>query len=149
MLSCVDAGIHRLGWYEVPRYQTSGDGMDETTARRAELADFLRGKREQAEQPPRRFGGLGRRRRPGLRRKEIAQLIGVSVTWYAWLEDGRDVRPNPQVLDALARVLRLSADEHTELCTLAEAARRTRYHRCGTSRCDHSELTRPVRANDG
>jgi transcriptional regulator with XRE-family HTH domain len=46
-----------------------------------------------------------------LRREEVAQLSGVSVTWYTWLEQGRDISASAQVTDALARVLLLSGDQ--------------------------------------
>jgi transcriptional regulator with XRE-family HTH domain len=55
----------------------------------------------------------------GLRREEVAYLAGVSVTWYTWLEQGRDVTPSRQVLDSLARTLRLSQAEHVYLLSLA------------------------------
>jgi transcriptional regulator with XRE-family HTH domain len=55
----------------------------------------------------------------GLRREEVAYMAGVSVTWYTWLEQGRDVTPSRQVLDALAQSLRLSPAEHCYLLTLA------------------------------
>lgn len=63
----------------------------------------------------------GRRRTPGLRREEVAQLAGVGLSWYTWLEQGRDIKPSAQVLDALARVLRLDAAEHAHLFHLARA----------------------------
>ena len=55
----------------------------------------------------------------GLRREEVAYLAGVSVTWYTWLEQGRDVTPSRQVVDSLARTLRLSHAEHVHLLALA------------------------------
>jgi transcriptional regulator with XRE-family HTH domain len=55
----------------------------------------------------------------GLRREEVAYLAGVSVTWYTWLEQGRDVTPSRQVLDSLARTLQLSQAEHVYLLSLA------------------------------
>ena len=55
----------------------------------------------------------------GLRREEVAYLAGVSITWYTWLEQGRDVTPSRQVLDSLARTLRLSHTEHVYLLALA------------------------------
>jgi len=61
----------------------------------------------------------GRRRTPGLRREEVAELSGVGVTWYTWLEQGRNIPASPQVIGALARALRLSADEHRHLRDLA------------------------------
>jgi transcriptional regulator with XRE-family HTH domain len=88
-------------------------------ARRAELADFLRQRRAQVA--PARFGieSNGRRRTPGLRREEVAQLAGVGLSWYTWLEQGRDIKPSAQVLDALARVLELDAGERAHLFHLA------------------------------
>jgi transcriptional regulator with XRE-family HTH domain len=63
---------------------------------------------------------VGRRRRtPGLRREEIAVLAGLSPTWYTYLEQGRDIRPSPEVLESLARVLQLSEDERRYLYLLA------------------------------
>ncbi|MFF9014884.1 helix-turn-helix transcriptional regulator [Streptomyces sp. NPDC014870] len=88
--------------------------------RRHELAAFLRGRRarvtpEDVGMPP----GL-RRRTPGLRREEVAQLSGVGVTWYTWLEQGRPINASAQVLDAVARVLRLDRPEREHLYHLAE-----------------------------
>ncbi|MBH0330470.1 DNA-binding protein [Brevibacillus brevis] len=60
-----------------------------------------------------------RRRTPGLRREEVAQLAGVSSTWYTWLEQGRDIKVSPSVLDAVARALQLTVDEHKYLYALA------------------------------
>ena len=60
----------------------------------------------------------GRRRTPGLRREEVAQLAGVGTTWYTWLEQGRDVRASLDVLEAIARALRLSQAERTHLILL-------------------------------
>ena len=65
---------------------------------RAELADFLRARREAVR--PEQVGlpaGRGRRT-PGLRREEVAMLAGVSVTWYTWLEQGRRINASPDVL---------------------------------------------------
>ncbi|NJP42103.1 helix-turn-helix transcriptional regulator [Actinacidiphila epipremni] len=88
-------------------------------ARRTELAAFLRSRRarvtpEDVGMPP----GL-RRRTPGLRREEVAQLAGVGVTWYTWLEQGRPINASVQVLDAVARVLLLDATEREHLYRLA------------------------------
>jgi transcriptional regulator with XRE-family HTH domain len=87
--------------------------------RRDELADFLRTRR--AAVTPEQVGlpTGGRRRTPGLRREELAQLAGVGLSWYTWLEQGRDVRPSAQVLDALARALALDAAERAHLFHLA------------------------------
>lgn len=64
-------------------------------------------------------GNGGRRRTPGLRREELAALAGVGVSWYTWLEQGRDINPSPDVLDALARALRLEPAERKTLFALA------------------------------
>ncbi|MEU8823381.1 helix-turn-helix transcriptional regulator [Streptomyces sp. NPDC048636] len=61
----------------------------------------------------------GRRRTPGLRREEVAVLAGVGASWYQWLEQGRDITVSPQVLDAVARVLRLNDPERRHLYVLA------------------------------
>ncbi len=62
-----------------------------------------------------------RRRTPGLRREEVALLAGVGVTWYTWLEQGRQINASTQVLDAVARTLRLDRVEREHLYRLAEA----------------------------
>ncbi|MFD5064908.1 helix-turn-helix domain-containing protein [Streptomyces sp. NPDC058394] len=93
----------------------------ETEVRRHELAGFLRSRRERIT--PEQVGlPRGRRRRtPGLRREEVAQLSAVGVTWYTWLEQARDIQVSPQVLDALARALLLDRSERTHLFSLAGA----------------------------
>ncbi|KZE52274.1 DNA-binding protein [Brevibacillus parabrevis] len=60
-----------------------------------------------------------RRRTPGLRREEVAQLAGVSSTWYTWLEQGRDIKVSPSVLDAVSKALQLTVDERKYLFALA------------------------------
>ncbi|MBP2001526.1 transcriptional regulator with XRE-family HTH domain [Paenibacillus shirakamiensis] len=60
-----------------------------------------------------------RRRTPGLRREEVAALAGVSTTWYTWLEQGRDIKVSPSVLDAIAGALQLNTDERKYLYDLA------------------------------
>ena len=91
---------------------------------RRELADFLKARRTRIR--PQDVGlepGL-RRRVAGLRREELALLAGVSSDYYQRMEQGRDVRPSEQVLDALARALGFSAEETRHLHKLAAAARR-------------------------
>jgi transcriptional regulator with XRE-family HTH domain len=86
--------------------------------RRAELADFLRHRREALKPADVGLPNGGRRRTPGLRREEVAQLAGVGTTWYTWLEQGRDVRASLDVLEALARALRFSQAERSHLIML-------------------------------
>ncbi len=82
-----------------PAGQTNGNGE----RRRAELADFLRKRRESITPTDVGLPDGGRRRTPGLRREEVAQLAGVGTTWYTWLEQGRDVRASLEVLEAISR----------------------------------------------
>lgn len=88
--------------------------------RRAELASFLRSRRERVTPAEAGIEPGPRRRTPGLRREEVAQLAGVGVTWYTWLEQGRPINASVQVLDAIARVLRLGSSERWHLYRLAE-----------------------------
>jgi transcriptional regulator with XRE-family HTH domain len=100
----------------VTQFPTAQDG---SRIRRRELSAFLRSRRERIA--PERVGlPRGRRRRtPGLRREEVAQLASVGVTWYTWLEQGRDIQVSSGVLDAIARALLLDANERGHLFTLA------------------------------
>jgi transcriptional regulator with XRE-family HTH domain len=94
-----------------------------TTANRADLAAFLRARR--ARLSPRDAGlpETGRRRTPGLRRQEVAQLAGMSIDYYIRLEQGRGPQPSRQVLSALARALMLNGGERDYLfLTAGEAA---------------------------
>jgi transcriptional regulator with XRE-family HTH domain len=87
--------------------------------RRSELAAFLRSRRERITPEDVGLPGGHRRRTAGLRREEVAQLAGVGVTWYTWLEQGRPIRASVQVLDAVARTLRLDPVERQHLFRLA------------------------------
>ncbi len=97
-------------------------GHDAGDARRRELAAFLRSRRERITPQEVGVALAGRRRTPGLRREEVAQLSGVGVTWYTWLEQGRDINASEQVLSAIARTLMLTGDERSHLFVLAGAA---------------------------
>ncbi|MFF4776006.1 helix-turn-helix transcriptional regulator [Microtetraspora fusca] len=88
---------------------------------RKELAGFLRSRRESLSPEAVGLAGGSRRRTPGLRREEVAQLSGVSVTWYTWLEQARDITVSRQVLESLSRALRLTPAERSHLFALAEA----------------------------
>ena len=103
--------------------------------RRAELGKFLRTRR--ARLSPADFGmpDGARRRTPGLRREELALLAGVGVTWYTWLEQGREINVSTQVLDSLARTLGLDRAERWHMYVLAEAVPVS----VSTGRCTVSE----------
>ncbi|QDQ16315.1 helix-turn-helix transcriptional regulator [Streptomyces spectabilis] len=84
------------------------------------MATFLRSRRARVTPADVGMPPGPRRRTPGLRREEVAQLSGVGVTWYTWLEQGRPINASAQVLDAVARTLRLDRAEHEHLYHLAE-----------------------------
>lgn len=90
-----------------------------TTQRRQELAHFLRTRREQLSPEAAGLSRGSRRRTAGLRREELAQLAGVGLTWYTRLEQGQDITVSAQVLESLARVFHLNADERNHLFVLA------------------------------
>jgi transcriptional regulator with XRE-family HTH domain len=90
-----------------------------TEHRRPELAAFLRSRRERITPADVGMPGGLRRRTPGLRREEVAQLAGVGITWYTWLEQGRPINVSLQVLEAIARTLRLDQTEREHLLRLA------------------------------
>jgi transcriptional regulator with XRE-family HTH domain len=87
------------------------------------LGEFLRARRGLVEPSDHGIRDGGRRRVPGLRREELAFLAGVSAPYYARLEQGRDRSPSPEVLDAIAAVLRLDAEAVQHLHRLAAPAR--------------------------
>jgi len=84
-----------------------------------ELSDFLQSRRARLSPEAVGFPNCSRRRTPGLRREEVAQLANVSTTWYTFLEQGRDVRVSIQVLENTVRALQLNAAERTHLFLLA------------------------------
>jgi transcriptional regulator with XRE-family HTH domain len=92
--------------------------MDDPVQRK-ELAAFLRSRREATDPVSMGLKTGQQRRTPGLRREELAQLAGVSVTWYTWLEQARDISVSRKVIDSLARVLKISGTERAHLYTLA------------------------------
>src|SRR5262245_15654414 len=100
--------------------------------RRRELGAFLRSRRERVKPEEVGVRWSRRRRTPGLRREEVAQLAGVGVTWYTWLEQGRDINASTQVLEAIARTLLLDAHERAHLFTLAGAPDATIASECQT-----------------
>jgi len=91
------------------------------STRRAELGEFLKARRARVSPESVGLPPGGRRRTPGLRREELAQLAGVGVSWYTWLEQGRPINVSGQVLDAVATTLNLNDLERAHLYSLAEA----------------------------
>ena len=86
---------------------------------RRELGEFIRARREKLVPSAVGLAVGGRRRTPGLRREEVAQLCGLSTTWYTWIEQARDVSVSPPALARLANALRLSRAERAYLFELA------------------------------
>jgi transcriptional regulator with XRE-family HTH domain len=94
----------------------------ETDATEDRLGVFLRARRARIDPTDVGLIGGGRRRTPGLRREEVATLAGISVEYLTRLEQGRASRPSVEVLDALARALRLDRSAHRHLRLLAGVA---------------------------
>ncbi|MCU6792702.1 helix-turn-helix transcriptional regulator [Paenibacillus sp. WQ 127069] len=84
-----------------------------------ELAQFLKTRRARISPEQAGLPSGGRRRTPGLRRGEVAQLSGVSVDWYTWLEQARNIHVSTQVLDSISRALQLDSNERKHLFMLA------------------------------
>ncbi|WP_420119626.1 helix-turn-helix domain-containing protein [Micromonospora sp.] len=102
-----------------------------------QLGEFLRSRRSRLS--PQEAGVAtygGRRRVPGRRREELAQLAGVSASYYARLEQGQATNASPEVLDALSRALRLDAAERRHLSGLAAGPRRPAVRRPPPERVD-------------
>jgi transcriptional regulator with XRE-family HTH domain len=85
----------------------------------AELAQFLRNRRARVRPADAGIPEGSRRRTPGLRREEVARLADVGVSWYTWLEQGRDIHVSEPLLERLARALRLTPTERAHLFELA------------------------------
>lgn len=83
------------------------------------LSEFLTAHRARLHPQSVGLPAGGRRRTPGLRREEVAQIAGVSTTWYTWLEQGRDIRMSAQVLDRIAYALQLNEEERKYMFALA------------------------------
>src|SRR5262249_34965037 len=92
---------------------------DPSRERRRALGAFLQAHRARLAPASLGLPPAGRRRTPGLRREGVAQIAGLSATWYTWLEQGRDVSASPAALARLARTLQLSAAERSYLFDLA------------------------------
>jgi len=92
--------------------------MDELERRQA-LAAFLRTRRTRLQPADVGLPARSRRRTPGLRREEVAELANIGVSWYTLLEQGHDVHPSRHVLQSLAQALRLTTAEEQHLFLLA------------------------------
>lgn len=88
--------------------------------KRKELGDFLQALRQRGTPEEFGFPAGQRRRTKGLRREEVAQLAGISATWYTWIEQGRQVNVSADVLDRLAGTLKLSRSERAYLFDMAD-----------------------------
>ncbi|NOT15896.1 MAG: helix-turn-helix domain-containing protein [Methylotenera sp.] len=88
--------------------------------RRKELAEFLQALRQRGAPEEFGFPAGARRRTQGLRREEVAQLAGISATWYTWIEQGREVNVSAEALERLATALKLSKSERTYLFDMAD-----------------------------
>jgi transcriptional regulator with XRE-family HTH domain len=88
--------------------------------RRKALANFLRTRRTRLTVADVGLPEGSRRRTPGLRREEVAQLANVSTAWYTWLEQARDIRVSEKVLEGIAAALRLDGDERAHLFVLGD-----------------------------
>lgn len=92
---------------------------EQESQRLQELGDFLRTRRARLAPEDVGLPRGSRRRAPGLRRAEVAQLAGVSVDWYTWLEQGRPITVSTQVLESLVQALHMNESERTHLFFLA------------------------------
>ncbi|AQA04543.1 transcriptional regulator [Mycobacterium sp. MS1601] len=103
-----------------------------------DLGDYLRARRSAVTPADVELASYGLRRVPGLRREEVAMLSGLSVDYYTRLEQGREKRPSPAVVDALAQALRLPEDGRGHLFRLAGLS--PRQATAGSSRVDPALL---------
>ncbi|MGZ8270554.1 MAG: helix-turn-helix transcriptional regulator [Methylophilus sp.] len=87
--------------------------------RRKELGEFLQALRKRGSPEAFGFPSGARRRTQGLRREEVAQLAGISATWYTWIEQGREVNMSADALVRLAQALKLNRTERAYLFDIA------------------------------
>jgi transcriptional regulator with XRE-family HTH domain len=128
---------------------TPGDGTATGLDRRAELGQFLRTRRGALKPDDLGLPEFGRRRVPGLRREEVAQMAGVSVAYYTRLEQGNSENVSAEVLAAIARALRLSEAEHTYLTQLARPKLNKKKTPCPRQRQLRPALQQLLDAFDG
>lgn len=94
--------------------------MDSLNSRRKALAEFLTVVRQRCQPADFGFPSGQRRRTAGLRREEVAQLVGISPTWYTWIEQGREVNVSAAALERYAATLRLTRSERAYLFAMAD-----------------------------
>src|SRR3954463_2018267 len=126
-------------WPHHPLTRTGREGRDDPGTDRAmvipwlrghavgvtTVAEFLRARRDQLQPADVGLPDNGRRRTPGLRREEVATLAGVSIDYLVRLEQGRDTKPSPSVIAALADALRLDDEQRRQLYMLAMVSQST------------------------
>jgi transcriptional regulator with XRE-family HTH domain len=117
--------------------------------RRSELGQFLRTRRAALKPDDLGLPQFGRRRVPGLRREEVAQMAGMSVAYYTRLEQGNSENVSAEVLDAVARALRLSEAEHTYLTQLARPKLHKKKNPCVRQRALRPALQHLLDAFEG
>jgi transcriptional regulator with XRE-family HTH domain len=129
--------------------------MRERVKRRTGLADFLQNRRARLRPEQFDLPTFQRRRTQGLRREELAQLVGVGVSWYTWLEQGRDIQVSDHVLERLASILQLSEEERRHLfllargpASLSEEQRSERYAPNATTQAILDGFIHPARLLD-
>ncbi len=116
----------------------------EDVSSKMSLGEFLRSRRERLTPEEVGLVSYGRRRIPGLRREEVAQLAHIGTSWYTSLEQGRDVNPSEDVLNNIAKALRLTEDERRHLHLLAKPIQQERE----VDEQIHAGLERTIRALD-
>jgi transcriptional regulator with XRE-family HTH domain len=89
-------------------------------SQKQQLVTFLRNCRNRIAPEPVSFADYKPRKTPGLRREDVAKLAGVSLTWYTWLEQGRDILVSSDILERLAAALRMTRDEREFLFSLVQ-----------------------------
>jgi transcriptional regulator with XRE-family HTH domain len=115
--TCVDPGKNGRS---KRREQMIGGVMLQRIAARSALSEFLHTRRARLSPVQVGLTSGERRRVRGLRRDEVARLAGIGVTWYTWLEQGRDIRVSDALLKSLARALHLDGPETAHLFALAQ-----------------------------
>lgn len=105
----------------IPITEKGGTPIMKTYRSSAALGEFIRSRRQRLKPEDCGIDPLpGRRRTPGLRREEVAYLANMSVTYYTWLEQGKDLNPSPDILLGIGRALQLGDSERSYMLSLAE-----------------------------